>query len=82
MGTAGTWLKLAAHARSIANDMRDPYSEKLMREIAWRYETLASRASSKWPPRTGLDRGSHSPAYVTSVAFHRAPDAAEPDEPI
>ena len=43
-----TWLKLAAHARAIANDMRDTRNEQTMREIAGRYELLASRADSPW----------------------------------
>lgn len=38
------WLQLAAQATAIANDMRDPENEQLMREIAERYEALATRA--------------------------------------
>jgi hypothetical protein len=38
------WLQLAAQATAIANDMRDPENEQLMREIADRYEALATRA--------------------------------------
>src|SRR5271165_4510900 len=44
MESAATWWKLAAHARRIAHNMRDPYSLTLMREIASRYEALARRA--------------------------------------
>lgn len=43
METAVAWSKLAYHARRIANEMRDPYGETLMREIAARYELLATR---------------------------------------
>lgn len=41
-----TWLKLAAHARAIANDMRDSRNEQTMREIASRYELLAARSNN------------------------------------
>lgn len=41
-----TWLKLAAHARAIANDMRDSRNEQTMREIASRYELLAARTNN------------------------------------
>jgi hypothetical protein len=44
MKIAVTWLKLAAHARAIANDMRDTRDEETMREIASKYELLATRA--------------------------------------
>jgi hypothetical protein len=46
MDNPATWLKLAAHARAIANDMRDTRNEQTMREIASRYELLATRAGS------------------------------------
>ena len=42
--TATLWLQLAAQAHAIANDMHDPQDERLMREIAERYEALAGRA--------------------------------------
>jgi hypothetical protein len=44
MECAATWLKLAAHATAIANDMRDSRNEQTMREIASKYELLAKRA--------------------------------------
>jgi hypothetical protein len=59
METSATWLKLAAHARRIANDMRDPYSVTLMREIAARYEALAKHAGRLGRHRGGLD---HNPS--------------------
>jgi hypothetical protein len=47
MENAATWLKLAAHARAIANDMRDTLDEQTMREIASKYELLATRAGAR-----------------------------------
>ncbi|HET7879896.1 MAG TPA: hypothetical protein VFL55_03355 [Acetobacteraceae bacterium] len=44
--TSTLWRQLAAQATAIANDMRDPQDERLMREIAERYEALASRAEA------------------------------------
>ena len=32
MESTATWLKLAAHARAIANDMRDTRDEQTMRK--------------------------------------------------
>ena len=49
METPATWLKLAAHARAIANEMRDSRDEQTMREIANRYELLATRSCSHAP---------------------------------
>jgi hypothetical protein len=46
MENSATWLKLAAHARAIVNDMRNTSDEQTIREIASRYELLASRAHS------------------------------------
>ena len=46
MDNSATWMKLAAHARAIANDMRDTRNEQTMREIAARYELVATRAGS------------------------------------
>jgi hypothetical protein len=43
MGSGAAWLKLAHHARAIANDMRNAEDQKTMREIAAAYETLARR---------------------------------------
>jgi hypothetical protein len=43
MENTAIWLKLAAHARAIANDMRDSRDEQTMREMASKYELLASR---------------------------------------
>jgi hypothetical protein len=41
---AAKWIKLAAYARDIANEMRDPTSQKAMQEIADRYDAIARRA--------------------------------------
>ena len=49
MENTATWLKLAAHARAIANEMRNSRDEQTMREIASRYELLAMRACSHAP---------------------------------
>jgi len=46
--TATLWLQLAAQATAIANDMHDPEEEQPMREIARRYEALASRSVPAW----------------------------------
>ena len=48
MENTATWLKLAAHARAIANEMRDSRDEQTMREIAsstsfWRCGLAATR---------------------------------------
>ena len=48
MENTATWLKLAARARAIANEMRDSRDEQTMREIA-SYELLAMRACSHAP---------------------------------
>jgi hypothetical protein len=47
MENTAIWLKLAAHARAIASDMRDSRDEQTMREIASKYELLASRPDSR-----------------------------------
>lgn len=47
MENTATWLKLAAHARAIANDMRDTRDEQTMREIASKYELLVTRAGAR-----------------------------------
>ena len=49
--TTALWLQLASQATAIANDMRDPEEEQLMREIAERYEALANRATPLKPVR-------------------------------
>jgi hypothetical protein len=47
MENTATWLRLAAHARAIANDMRDTRDEQTMREIASKYELLATRSGAR-----------------------------------
>jgi hypothetical protein len=54
MENTAIWLKLAAHARAIANDMRDARDEQTMREIASKYELLASRPDSHERARRNL----------------------------
>jgi hypothetical protein len=65
METAATWLRLAAHATRIANEMPDSYSRAQMREIAVRYEALAKYAGRL---------GRHSVAVDYAVAASAAGD--------
>ena len=44
---AAKWIKLAAYARDIANEMHDPINRKAMQEIAERYDAIARRAIRK-----------------------------------
>ena len=44
MENAATWLTVGCTCMAIANDMRDTRDEQTMREIASKYELLATRA--------------------------------------
>jgi hypothetical protein len=48
MHTVATWLELAAHARSVADDMSDPTERTEMLDIVSNYERQARETVSYW----------------------------------